>query len=120
MRGFDIIVRTPIYVGMKRMKMTTGALLGLLLAGAAHAQPASSLEGKIVRGQSGTVLGYVERVITRRDGTPAQVLVRPKGPAAAGPRSLAYKSLKFEGGDLTAPLTQAEFNAMPAVQVAPK
>jgi hypothetical protein len=102
---------------MKRMKITTGAVLGLLLAGAAQAQSAPSLEGKVVRGQSGTVLGYVERVITRRDGTPGQVLVRPKGPASAGPRSIAYGALKVEGDGLVAPLTQAEFNAMPAVEV---
>lgn len=114
-----MVVRMPIYRLMKRM-MITGAVLGLLLAGAAHAQPAPNLEGKAVRGQSGTVLGHVERVITRRDGTPAQVLVRPKGPASAGPRSLAYGSLKVEGDGLVAPLSQAEFNAMPAVEVNPK
>ena len=102
------------------MKITTGAALGLLLAGAAHAQPVPNIEGKVVRGQSGTVLGHVERVITRRDGSPAQVLVRPKGPASAGPRSLAYGALKAEGDGFVAPLTQAEFNAMPAVQVNPK
>lgn len=93
-----------------------GALAGLLLAGAAHAQPATDLVGREVRGQSGTVLGHVEKVIYRRDGTPAQVLVRPKGPSA-GPRSLAYGALRQEGQGLVAPLTQAEFNAMPAVQV---
>ena len=102
------------------MKITTGAALGLLLSGAAHAQPGPNIEGKVVRGQSGTVLGHVERVITRRDGSPAQVLVRPKGPASAGPRSLAYGALKAEGDGLVAPLTQAEFNAMPAVEVNPK
>lgn len=105
---------------MKSTKIVTGAVLGLLLAGAAQAQSAASLEGKVVRGQSGTVLGHVERVITRRDGTPAQVLVRPKGAASAGPRSLAYAALRVEGDGLVAPLTQAEFNAMPAVEVAPK
>jgi len=102
---------------MKSRKIiAAGALAGLLLAGAASAQPASNLEGREVRGQSGTLLGHVEKVIYRRDGTPAQVLVRPKGPSA-GPRSLAYGALKREGEGLVAPLTQAEFNAMPAVQV---
>ncbi len=106
---------------MNRTKTLVGAFVAFALAGAAHAQaPASSLEGMIVRGQGGVVLGQVERVTYRENGTPAQVLVRPKGPPGAGPRSLSYGALRKEGGDLTAPLTQAEFNAMPAVNVAPK
>lgn len=102
---------------MKTTKFMAGAFVTLLLAGAATAQSTPNLEGQVVRGQSGTVLGHVEKVIYRRDGTPAQVLVRPKGPATAGPRSLSYGALKREGEGLVAPLTQAEFNAMPAVEV---
>lgn len=106
---------------MNRTKSFAAALVAVSLAGAAHAQaPASSLEGMIVRGQGGVVLGVVERVTYRDNGSPAQVLVRPKGPPGAGPRSLSYGALRKEGGDLSAPLTQAEFNAMPAVNVAPK
>jgi hypothetical protein len=104
---------------MNRTKTFVGALVGLALAGTANAQPVK-LEGMIVRGQGGVVLGVVERVTYRENGAPAQVLVRPKGPAGAGPRSLSYGALRKEGGDLSAPLTQAEFNAMPAVNVAPK
>ena len=43
--------------------------------------------------------------------------MRPKGPPTAGPRSIAYAALKLEGDSLIAPLTQAEFNAMPPVAV---
>lgn len=110
---------------MKTIKLIAAGCAALVLsAAAAQAQaqtPASPpLEGVLVRGQNGVVLGVVERVIYRANGTPAQVLVRPKGAPAAGPRSLAYGALRMEGGDLSAPLTQAEFNAMPAVNVAPK
>ena len=105
---------------MKRSKLFAGAFAALTLAGAAQAQAPAALEGKIVRGQDGVVLGVVERVTYRDNGAPAQVLVRPKGPPTAGPRSLSYSALRQEGGELTAPLTQAEFNAMPAVNVAPK
>ena len=102
---------------MKRTKLIAGAFAALTLAGAAQAQAPAALEGKIVRGQDGVVLGVVERVILRPNGTPAQVLVRPKGPPTAGPRSIAYAALKLEGDSLIAPLTQAEFNAMPPVAV---
>lgn len=107
---------------MKTIKLIAAGCAALVLSAAAQAQvPASApLEGVLVRGQNGVVLGVVERVIYRANGTPAQVLVRPKGAPTAGPRSLAYGALRMEGGDLSAPLTQAEFNAMPAVNVAPK
>lgn len=71
--------------------------------------------GRPVRGQDGKVLGQVERVTSGPDGRPAQVLVRPKGMAAGGPRSLAYGSLTARGGSLHAPLSKAEFDAMPAI-----
>ena len=106
---------------MKYSKTLAAAVAAFLVTGAAHAQTApASLEGRPVRGQDGSVLGYVERVILRSDGRPAQVLVRPKGPMSAGPRSLSFAALRVEGDGLTAPLTQAEFNAMPAVDVAPR
>lgn len=78
---------------------------------------ASDLVGRTVRGRDGVVLGEVERVTLRRDGSPAQVLVRPKGPRPGGPRSLAYSSLRTEGDGFSIPLTLAEFNAMPAIDV---
>ncbi|WP_374578021.1 hypothetical protein [Phenylobacterium sp.] len=111
---------------MNITKTAAGIVIaGLMLTGAAAAPAyaqtppatASALEGKLVRGQKGVVLGVVERVILRPNGTPAQVLVRPKGPPTAGPRSIAYAALKLEGDSLIAPLTQAEFNAMPPVAV---
>lgn len=108
---------------MKYAKSLAAALAAFLVTGAAHAQSSlpSAMEGRPVYAQDGSVLGYVERVIMRKDGRPGQVLVRPKGPKpAAGPRSLSFASLKAEGDGFTAPVTQAEFNAMPAVEVAPK
>jgi len=105
---------------MNTTKTLAAVIGGLMLTGAAQAQ-APALEGKAVLGQGGVVLGHVERVIYRDNGTPAQVLVRPAGPRmAAGPRSLSYSALRPSGDSLTAPLTQAEFNAMPAVNVQPK
>ena len=76
---------------------------------------AAELVGRTVTGRGGVVLGEVERVTLRRDGSPAQVLVRPKGPRPGGPRSLSYASLRVEGAGLSTPLTLAEFNAMPII-----
>lgn len=124
--------------GMTRLKTVYIAAAGLALAVGLPAQAqapsasllgvdaaqggpaANALVGRTVRGRGGVELGQVERVTQRRDGTPAEVLVRPKGPRAGGPRSLAYSSLRADGEALSTPLTMAEFNAMPAVEVAPK
>ena len=76
---------------------------------------AAELVGRTVTGRGGVVLGEVERVTLRRDGSPAQVLVRPKGPRPGGPRSLSYASLRVDGAGLSTPLTLAEFNAMPVI-----
>ena len=120
---------------MTRLKTTLLVAAGLVLAGALPAQAqapsasslgvnaaqggsvASDLVGRTVLGRGGVVLGEVERVTLRRDGSPAQVLVRPKGPRAGGPRSLAYSSVRVDGAALSTPLTLAEFNAMPAIDV---
>ena len=53
---------------MKRTKLIAGAFAALTLAGAAQAQAPAALEGKIVRGQDGVVLGVVERVTYRDNG----------------------------------------------------
>ncbi|WP_309642821.1 hypothetical protein [Phenylobacterium sp.] len=94
--------------------------LSLPLASNAWSQApsATALEGKAVVGQGGELLGHVERVVLAADGSPAQVLVRPKGVRAAGPRSLPVKVLKAQGEALAAPLTKAEFDSMPAVETA--
>ncbi|MDF2900109.1 MAG: hypothetical protein K0Q62_168 [Phenylobacterium sp.] len=126
-------------VGMTRLKTAFLAAAGLALAAGLPVQAqiqaqapsasafgvdaaqggssATALVGRTVHGRGGVVLGAVERVTLRRDGSPAEVLVRPKGPRAGGPRSLAYSSLRVEGEALSTPLTMAEFNAMPAVEV---
>ena len=87
---------------------------------AASPGAAADLEGRQVRGQDGAVLGVVERVIPGRDGRPAQLLVRPRGPRAGGARSLAYGAVAAAGSHLSAHLTRAEFNAMPTVEVGPR
>lgn len=120
---------------MTRLKTTFLAAAGFALVGALPVQaqapsasslgvnaaqsgtPASALVGRTVRGRDGVVLGEVERVTLRRDGSPAQVLVRPKGPRPGGPRSLSYASLRVDADGLSIPLTLAEFNAMPAIDV---
>ncbi|HEX5377454.1 MAG TPA: hypothetical protein VFW47_02720 [Phenylobacterium sp.] len=93
-------------------------------AGAAIAQDpapaaaqASQLDGRTVRGAGGAVLGVVERVIYGANGHPAQVLVRPKGPRPAGPRSLSFAGLTQTADGLSTPLTKAEFDAMPTVEI---
>jgi len=118
---------------MTRLKTTLLIAAGLVLVGAlpVRAQApsaagfgvnaaqggtaASDLVGRTVLGRGGVVLGEVERVTLRRDGSPAQVLVRPKGPRGGGPRSLAYSAVRVDGQALSTPLTLAEFNAMPVI-----
>lgn len=97
--------------------------LALSVPAAGHAQPAPapspgavSLEGLAVLDAKGEVLGHVERVITGAGGRPAQVLVRPKGARASGPRSLSFNALRQTDKGLQTPLTRAEFDAMPAVK----
>jgi len=93
-------------------------LMSPLTAQAFAPGDAGGFEGKAVIGQGGVVLGHVERVILGSNGAPAQVLVRPNGVRAGGPRSLSVKALKVEGASLSAPLTKAEFDAMPAIEPA--
>lgn len=105
-----------------RHLIAAGLAVGLTLtfAGLALAQPAPVLEGREVRAADGAVLGTIAKVITGADGRPVQVLVQPKGARAAGPRSLPYKALKPEGERYVIPLSKAEFDSMPAVDLEAK
>lgn len=112
---------------MNIIRIAAGLVAGLLIGGVAvgpaqaqravAAMPAAELQGMLVRGQGGVVLGQVDRVVLKPDGSPAQILVKPKRPPGAGSRSVAVAALKREGDSLMAPLTQAEFNAMPVVAI---
>lgn len=77
---------------------------------------AASLQGRPVLDAKGDVIGHVERVVAGSDGKPAQILVRPKGLRAGGPRSLAARSVSLTEKGVRIPLTRAEFEAMPAVE----
>lgn len=79
------------------------------------ARQADSLEGRVVLDSNGDVIGHVERVVAGPDGKPAQILVRPKGVRAGGPRSLSARSVSLTEKGVQIPLTRAEFEAMPAV-----
>jgi hypothetical protein len=74
-----------------------------------------ALRGKPVRGAGGALLGHVEQVTAGPAGRPAQVLVRPKGLASGGPRSIAFAAVEVTSKGLQAPLTAGEFAAMPPV-----
>lgn len=86
----------------------------------AVARSAASLQGRAVLDAKGDVLGSVERVVAGPDGKPAQILVRPKGLRAGGPRSLAARSVTLTEKGVRTPLTRAEFEAMPAVESPPR
>lgn len=102
------------------LRASVMSLALLLAASTAAAQGASgSLEGRTVKGAGGVVLGVVEKVIYGADGHPAQVLVRPKGPRPAGPHSLAFNGLVQTAEGLSTPLTKAEFDSMPTVNLDP-
>lgn len=79
------------------------------------AAASQALQGKPVLGAQGAVLGHVERVTASADGKPGQVLVRPRGLQAGGPRSIAFAAVTMTEKGLSTPLTKAEFAAMPAV-----
>jgi hypothetical protein len=101
--------------------LVAGLAAGVLLAfaGLASAQGAA-LEGREVSAADGVVLGTIAKVIAGADGRPLQVLVQPKGARAAGPRSLPYKALSPEGDRFVIPLSKAEFDSMPAVELGAK
>ncbi|WP_340645029.1 PRC-barrel domain-containing protein [Phenylobacterium sp.] len=103
-----------------RHVLAAGLAAGLMFAFANLASAQGSLEGREVRASDGAVLGTIAKVITGADGRPLQVLVQPKGVRAAGPRSLPYKALSPEGDQFVIPLSKAEFDSMPAVDLAAK
>ncbi len=76
-----------------------------------------ALQGQTVRGAKGVVLGTVERVTTAPDGRAAQILVRPKGLHPGGARSLAVAGVVLGPDGVSTPITKAEFDAMPAVDL---
>ena len=78
------------------------------------------LEGREVRASDGAVVGTIAKVIAGADGRPLQVLVQPKGARPTGPRSLPYKALSADGERFVIPLSKAEFESMPAVDLAAK
>jgi hypothetical protein len=104
-----------------RHLLAAGLAAGLMFAVANLASAQGSvLEGREVRAADGAVLGTIAKVITGADGRPLQVLVQPKGARAAGPRSLPYKALSPEGDRFVIPLSKAEFDSMPAVDLEAK
>lgn len=89
-------------------------------AALAQDHPALRLVGLTVVGAGGERLGEVSAVLAGRPGPGAlQVLVQPSGFRAGGARALPVSSLSAEGDRLRAPVTRAEFAAMPAVAPAP-
>lgn len=84
---------------------------------AAGAAVAPTYEGRTVRDAKGAVLGQIDKVVLGANGRPAQVLVRPAGRPTAGVRSLAVAGLSADGEGFSTPLTKAEFEAMPTVEL---
>jgi hypothetical protein len=101
--------------------MVRTLLLALVIVGATSTARAQSNlvpeDPRPVFGDKGVQLGVVERVVFGSDGKPAQILVRPKSKASSGPRSLAYAGLDKTPQGYVTPLTKAEFDAMPAVEL---
>jgi hypothetical protein len=94
-------------------------LLGTPAAAQAPERPtAPALQGQTVRGAKGVVLGAVERVTATPDGRAAQILVRPKGLHPGGLRSLGVSALTLGPDGVSVPITKAEFDAMPPVEIA--
>ncbi len=107
---------------MKPSVLLIAAALAAAPLGAARAQEAptpaaQAFEGRTVRDAKGVVLGQIDKVVLGGDGRPAQVLVRPIGRPTAGVRSLAVAGLTPSGDGYATPLTKAEFEAMPTVEL---
>ena len=94
----------------------TALFAALLVATTALAQ-VKPMVGQTVRAVDGAVLGQVTQVVTDSAGRPTQVLVQPKGARTLAPHSLSVKSLTDSPEGLKAPITKAEFDAMPVVDL---
>ena len=104
---------------MRPLQISALALsLSLAIVGLSLAQVALPVEGRVVSSAEGIALGTVTKVIFNAEGKPAQVLIQPKGNRASGPRSLPAKALQVAGDGYMIPLSKAEFDSMPAVELA--
>jgi len=101
---------------MKKRLSLTVLVLALLGTTSAMAQ-VKPIEGQIVRAADGVVLGQVQKVVTDAAGHPTQVLVQPKGAKTQSPHSLSVKSLTETPDGLRAPISKAEFDAMPVIDL---
>ena len=103
--------------GLLALALLTAARPAAAQASASGATTPQALQGQTVRGAKGVVLGTVERVTTAPDGRPAQILVRPKGLHPGGTRSLSVAGVILGPDGVSTPITKAEFDAMPAVDL---
>ena len=101
------------------MKTPVALMAFLVSALGATAAPAQvrPVTGETVRAVDGAVLGVVQQVVLDAAGRPSQVLVQPKGARNQPPHSLSVKSLTESPDGLKAPITKAEFDAMPGVDL---
>lgn len=97
--------------------LLTASLSVLPATAYAQGQAGDAYQGRAVRDAKGVVLGVIEKVVLDARGRPAQALVRVQGHPSAGLRSLAVSGLVADAAGFTTPLTKAEFDAMPAVQL---
>lgn len=117
MRRFALIIAlaaTPVLAAAQAVSADQAG--ADVVARSSAATVGQRLEGKPVLGAKGDVLGHVERVTATPDGKPGQLLVRPKGMASGGPRSIAFTAVQLTEKGLQTPLTKAEFTAMPGVE----
>lgn len=78
---------------------------------------ADALRGRPLHDAKGVMLGVIEKVVLDAHGQPAQVLVGVVGHPSVGLRSLSVSGLVADGAGFSTPLTKAEFDSMPAVQL---
>lgn len=83
----------------------------------ATVKSADALRGRPLHDAKGVMLGVIEKVVLDAHGQPAQVLVGVVGHPSVGLRSLSVSGLVADGAGFSTPLTKAEFDSMPAVQL---
>ena len=104
--------------GMKAsFSLPATALLAVVLIASSALAQVKPMVGQTVRAVDGVVLGQVTQVVADAAGHPTQVLVQPKGVRTLAPHSLSVKSLTDTPEGLKAPITKAEFDAMPVVDL---